>query len=148
MRRFLPFLAVAAVALGCSGPATAPLEPARLSLTVAPGGIDGPPGASGNRLVRLTIRHDGGRAVALSGCPHPPSVRIERREGTTWREAGSYGLICLAIYSSSTVKLAPGARIETVVTAGTAGRYRFVVPVGPDEAAPEFELRSAAVDLP
>lgn len=142
--------AAAIVMVACGTPsATGPRAPARIALTVTPAGVEGAPGAPGNRLARLTLRHEGGRAVALSGCPRAPSVRVERREtGGAWREVGSYGLRCQAIYATSTVALSAGGQVETVVTAGPAGQYRFAVPVGPDAGAPEFEVRSAAVDLP
>jgi hypothetical protein len=154
MRQRLLLMAAAgapAVGLGCGAPgATGPGAPARLSLAVVPAGVEGAPGgAVGSRLARLTLRHEGGRAVALSGCPRAPSVRVERREaGVAWREIGSYGLRCQAIYSTSTVALAVGGQIEAVIAVGPAGQYRFAVPVGPDAGAPEFEVRSAAVDLP
>lgn len=145
MLRFLT-LGVLAIGLGCDTSATGPLIPAWLSLTVSP--EDGPePSATSVRAVRLVVRHWGGRAVALSGCPRAPSVRIERFETGKWREGGSSGLVCLAIYSTETVALVAGGRMEKVISVNGPGRYRFVVPIGPSAAIPERELRSAAIAL-
>ena len=148
LRLALPLAAIS-LALGCGPSLTGPrLTPPRLSLAVTPAGVEGAPGAPGSRLVRLTISHQGGRAVALSGCPKAPSVQMERFEDGKWREWYSYGLICLAIYTTQTIALSEGGRIETMVSPGPPGRYRFIVPVGPDAGAPEQELRSRTIDLP
>ena len=145
----LPLAGIAAaLALGCGSGPIDPLSPARLSLVVSPAGVEGAPGAPGVRLARVTVVHEGGRAVALSGCPHAPSVRMERFEDGKWREWYSYGLICLGIYSTETVSLSEGHRLELVVSPGLPGHYRFIVPVGPDLARPEREVRSGPIYLP
>ena len=136
------FVGAALLAAACGAP-TSPADRARLTLDVAPA-AGAPAGAA---RVRLTLRHDGGPAVALTGCPAPPAVRIERDTAGAWRDAGSSGILCQAIYRASTVALSAGGTLEAVLTL-PPGRYRFVVPVGPDVGAPERALRSGAVALP
>lgn len=99
-------------------------------------------------VARLTLQHNGGRAVALTGCPQPPALYVERATATGWEEAYSSGIVCLAIHSPSTIALRAASSLTFDVHATQPGRYRVRVFIGPDNAAPdgsvvsnEFEVR-------
>lgn len=139
-------LLLATVAAGCSD-ATSPAERARLALDAV---VLAPPvpGGFATRAVQLTVRHGGGPAVALTGCPNPPAAVIERLDAGAWRDAGSIGIICLGIHRPSTVALGRGGEQTVSIVPPGPGRYRFTVLVGPDMAEPERRLRSAEVVVP
>lgn len=147
MRTSVITIAVALLAGACTNPAS-PAERARLSLDAAVIAPAASPSGAGVSVVQLTVRHAGGPAVALTGCPRPPAVRFERLEDGAWRDAGSVGIICLGIYSPTTAVVAAGGSLTSSLELLAPGRYRFAVLVGPDRADPERTLRSAEVVVP
>lgn len=139
-------LFLCASAAGCRE-STSPAERARLALDAVVLATPVPAGGDA-RAVQLTVRHAGGPAVALTGCPEPPAVRIERLEDGAWRDAGSLGIICLGIHGQRTVALHAGGEATVTVVPPGPGRYRFAVLVGPDLSAPERRLSSREVVVP
>lgn len=97
---------------------------------------------SGEAFAHLTLEHQGGRAVALTGCPQPPALYVERATVAGWEEQYSSGIICQAIYSPSTIALTANASLAFSVSASQPGRYRVRVLIGPDAAAPEHAIVS------
>src|SRR6187551_1505467 len=97
---------------------------------------------TGEAVARVTLQHNGGRAVALTGCPRPPAVYVERATSVRWEEAYSAGIGCFAIYSPSTVALSANSSLVFAVSAYQPGRYRVRVLIGPDPAAPEATVLS------
>ncbi len=97
---------------------------------------------AGEAVARLTVQHNGGRSVALTGCPHPPALYLERATSARWEEAHSSGIICLGIHSPSTVALGATASLAFAVSTWEPGRYRVRILIGPDMAAPEGTVLS------
>jgi len=97
---------------------------------------------AGEAVARLTVHHNGGRAVALTGCPRPPALYLERANAGRWEEAYSESIICIAIYSPSTIALSAASSLTFDVTATQPGRYRVRVLIGADLAAPEGTVLS------
>lgn len=143
LARRLAVASLLSVVAGCSD-ATSPAEQAQLALDPVVLAAPVPEGFA-PRAVQLSLRHAGGPAVALTGCPDPPAVIMERLEDRAWREVGSVGIICLGIHSQRTIVVGPGGRVVVSVVPPAPGVYRFVVPVGPDAARPERRLRSREV---
>ena len=85
----------------------------------------------------ITLRHDGGPAVVISGCPEAPAAVLERRDETGWAEEATSGIICPGIYTLETDTLRGGASRTFSFAAYRRGRYRVRVLVGPDPGAPQ-----------
>lgn len=97
---------------------------------------------SGEATVHLALHHNGGRTVALTGCPRPPALFVEQATTSGWEEFHSSGVICLAIHSPSTIALRASSSLDFTVSAAQPGRYRVRVFVGPDAGAPELAILS------
>jgi hypothetical protein len=130
IRRFRPYAlaGVAAVALACGDPAGP--QPA---LHVATDRAHYARGA----VVRVTVENVGGKAVALSGCPQPPSAYLERHAGRQWDATLQFGILCSAIYRTETVALAPGERLAFSFDMPDAGAFRVRVLGGVDLRYPD-----------
>jgi hypothetical protein len=77
--------------------------------------------------VSFTVTNVGTRSEDVPACGGEPSPRVARQEGARWSEIG--GGLCLTIYSSAPIALAPGASISaaTSLCCIEAGVYRLVI---------------------
>jgi hypothetical protein len=143
MRGTVPLLLILATA-ACAADPVAPAAELHLAVEA----IDGarPPGGAAE--VALTLEHRGGRTVALVGCPRPPYARLERLAGDGWEDAGSHGLLCLAIHSTEAIAFAPGSRLEFRVAVAGPGTYRVRVLAGADARHPEAVALSPRFTVP
>ena len=95
----------------------------------------------------ITLRHDGGPAVVISGCPAAPAAVLERREEAGWDEEATSGIICPGIYTLETDTLRAGSTTTFPFAAYRRGRYRVRVLIGPDVAAPQRSVLTNEFDV-
>lgn len=98
-------------------------------------------------VAAITLRHDGGPAVVVSGCPEAPAAVLERREAAGWSEEASRGIVCLGIYGTETDTLRGGTSRTFAFTAYRRGTYRVRVLIGHDVAAPQRSVLTNEFDV-
>ena len=138
VRVFLRGLGATAIT-ACAGGVTAATS---VQLRVSSDRAEYSRSAAGDAVARLSLEHGGGRAVALTGCPRPPSFSVEQAKATRWEQVYSSGITCIAILTPSTIAMTSGSSLSFTVTIGQPGRFRVRLLVGPDPATPEFTLVS------
>lgn len=99
---------------------------------------------SGWVAVEMVLSHRGGRAIELTGCPDPVASELERQAGGAWHQADRFQLLCLGIYSPTTLTLRVGEAFRFSVPVREPGHYRVLAHIGPTWGAPEFKVPSAA----
>lgn len=130
-------LLLAGVGVACQRSPTSPVAAPTINLYAV---VDG--------AFELRMHNPGTRPVTLAGCPDAPGVVVERRDGDRWTEFFSLNLLCLGIYTPTTLALAPGAALIRRVDVSQRGTFRARVHVGPVWGRPQQVLTSAPVTLP
>ena len=95
----------------------------------------------------ITLRHHGGPAVVISGCPAAPAAVLERRQEAGWDEEATSGIICLGIYTLKTDTLRAGSTRTFPFAAHRRGRYRVRVLIGPEVGAPQRTVLTNEFDV-
>jgi hypothetical protein len=93
--------------------------------------------AQGQAMVTGKIHNGADFPVTFVGCPSPPSLQLEQFVAGNWQKVSDRGLICLAIFSASTVTLDPGAEMPFTISFWLPGEFRLRVHVGPKWGEPE-----------
>ena len=77
--------------------------------------------------VAFRVTNAGARSEDIPACGGQPSPRVARQQGPRWDEIG--GGLCLAIYSSIPIALAPGESVSaaTGLCCVEPGVYRLVI---------------------
>ena len=138
MRQRISLVALLVILGGCQDPASVLPRP-RLAITLVPADTLGSAPAA-IAVLRLRIRHEGGRAIALSGCPAPPALTVERLLGDRWVEDYQRGIVCQAIYARQTVVFERGSELTYDLAVFRPGIYRARIYVGPSYTEPEFTI--------
>jgi hypothetical protein len=95
----------------------------------------------------ITLRHHGGPAVVISGCPEAPAAVLERRAATGWAGETTRGITCLGIYTMETDTVRGGASRTFSFTASRPGTYRVRVLIGTDPGAPQRSVLTNEFDV-
>lgn len=95
----------------------------------------------------ITLRHYGGPAVVIAGCPEAPAAVLERRDEAGWDEEATSGIVCPGIYSLETDTLRAGSSRTFHFAPYRRGRYRVRVLIGPDVGAPQRTVLTNEFDV-
>lgn len=143
MIRRLSVIALAAVALACSGSGD---EKPRLEVvTEGSEFVLGGTGPAPQANVRYTVTNRGSATAFVASCNGHPLVGLEQQTGMEWAQTSA--MACLAIYTMDPIALRAGQSITDTYYFHDAGVYRMVLAYSRDASAPSETATSGAVTV-